>query len=60
MSMLTTKNEIAEKGMATADVQEPEACRTNTCSTGVCSPCVVIWGLVALYLLVTTLLDYFQ
>ena len=59
MSILTTQNAIAEKGTTTADVIEPEACRTNTCSTGVCSPCVLIWGLVALYFIVTTLLEYF-
>jgi len=56
----TKMNEIAEKQIAPAPELEPMACGTNTCSTGVCSPCVAIWGLVALYFLVTTLLEYFR
>lgn len=38
----------------------PTSCGTNTCSSGICSPCLVIWGLVALYFVLSTLLEYFQ
>lgn len=50
----------SREGLPPADVQEPTACRTSACSSGICSPCVIIWGLVALFFLVTTLLEYFR
>lgn len=32
-----------------------ETCTTNSCGTGLCSPCLLIWGGLAIYVLVTTL-----
>ena len=56
----TTKNEVTSKNSPISADQEPTSCGTNTCSSGVCSPCLVIWGLAGLYFLVTILVEYFQ
>ncbi len=34
-------------------------CDAKTCRTGICSPCVVVWGLVALWLVINALLGIF-
>jgi hypothetical protein len=48
------------KDSSPSNAQESTSCGTNTCSSGICSPCLVIWGLVALYFVLSTLLEYFQ
>ena len=35
-------------------------CDGEACRTGNCSPCAVVWGLVALWLVITALLGVFQ
>ena len=40
--------------------QDSSKCDGETCRTGICSPCVVVWGLVALWLVINSLLVIFQ
>ena len=40
--------------------QDSSKCDGETCRTGICSPCVVGWGLVALWLVINSLLVIFQ
>ena len=35
-------------------------CDGEACRTGICSPCLVVWGLVALWLVVKALLGTIQ
>lgn len=42
----TDVNEVEQKVN-----ERGEQCMSKTCSTGVCSPCVFIWGIFALYLI---------
>ncbi len=35
-------------------------CESGSCKTGICSPCVVIWGVVAVWLLINALWSLFQ
>ena len=34
-------------------------CDSETCRTGLCSPCLVVWGLVAAWLVIYALLETF-
>ncbi|MCA9055680.1 MAG: hypothetical protein KDA75_17690 [Planctomycetaceae bacterium] len=34
-----------------------ESCTQGTCSSGICSPCVIVWGLLGAVLLVNALLE---
>jgi len=36
------------------------SCSTESCGTGVCSPCLLIWGGLGIYLLVITLVEVFR
>lgn len=40
--------------------QSGSTCDAKTCRTGICSPCVLVWGLVALWLVFNALLGIFQ
>lgn len=63
MSTQTTRtagDDATSRNDPTAKEHQPTTCDSNTCSTGVCSPCIIVWGLVALYLIVTALLEYFR
>lgn len=47
-----------ESGPATT--QAGSTCDAKTCRTGICSPCVVVWGLAAIWLVINALLGIFQ
>jgi hypothetical protein len=36
------------------------ACEQGACRTGICSPCLVVWGLVIVWLIATALWERFQ
>jgi hypothetical protein len=36
------------------------ACERGTCRTGICSPCLVVWGLVIVWLIANALWERFQ
>lgn len=40
--------------------QAGPTCDAKTCRTGICSPCIVVWGLVALLLVIIALKEAFQ
>lgn len=60
MSMPVARNEVAEDQLPTARAQASTACGTNTCAAGFCSPSVILWGLVAVYFIVTNVLELFR
>lgn len=43
-----------------APTQAGSKCDGAACRTGICSPCLVVWGLAALWLVVNALLETFQ
>jgi hypothetical protein len=36
------------------------ACEKGTCQTGICSPCLIVWGLVIVWLIANALWERFQ
>ena len=44
----------------TSSVSTAERCQQGTCSTGFCSPCLIVWGLLGAVLLVKALLEVFR
>lgn len=40
--------------------QAGSKCEGEACRTGICSTCLVAWGLVALWLVINVLLETFQ
>jgi hypothetical protein len=36
------------------------ACENGTCRTAVCSPCLIVWGLVVVWLIANVLWERFQ
>jgi len=51
-------NPVQESG--TLPTQAASKCEGETCRTGVCSPCLIVWGLVAAALIIKALLERFQ
>lgn len=41
-------------------IQAGSKCDDNACRTGICPPCLVVWGLVALWFVIKVLLEAFQ
>jgi len=41
-------------------VPQRAACESNTCSRGVCPPCLLVWGLAGAVLLVNVLLEWLK
>ncbi len=35
-------------------------CEQGTCRTGICSPCLIVWGLVIVWLIANALWERFQ
>lgn len=35
-------------------------CQADTCKIGVCSPCLIVWGAVAIFLLVNLMMGLFR
>jgi hypothetical protein len=45
---------------STAPATTGSTCEQGTCRTGLCSPCLIIWGLVIVWLIANTLRERFQ
>ncbi len=51
-------NPVPESG--SVPTQAGSKCDGETCRTGFCSPCLIVWGLVAAWLVINALLETFQ
>lgn len=51
-------NPVPESG--SVPTQAGSICDGETCRTGFCSPCLIVWGLVAAWLVFNALLETFQ
>ena len=40
--------------------QGGSTCEGETCRTGICSPCLIVWGVAAAWLIINALLETFQ
>lgn len=44
----------------TASTETRSVCSEGTCQTGICSPCLFIWGGLAVWLIINALWERFQ
>jgi hypothetical protein len=56
----STTNDRTAKEAPPEGIEHSTICNSSTCSTGACSPCIVIWSMVGFILLVNMLLNMFD
>lgn len=54
---MTSKTSDSENLAETLMTSEDDSCRTGSCSTNSCSPCRLIWTVMAVYLVVLLIME---
>ncbi len=62
METMNTKTETQNRALNTVRLVErvTDDCTGEACPLGVCSPCLIVWGLVGVFLIISALLQAFS
>ncbi len=57
---MTRVVENSAENAGRAKTRASSECDCDSCQTGICPPCLLVWGLVAVGLIINALLEMFQ